>query len=194
MNENKQNAYRELVSLYRRFYMPMVNYAGLHLKSGRYAQDIVQDVFLKLLSQAQDIERIENLSSFLFIMVRNECIDHLRRQKKGMVVMDTLKDRSNDSYVDIIGEQELNRIYQMAIQELSPQKKRIYVLKKLEGLTFKEIGCCLQISPMTAKSTYKIATSEVRFYFSKRTGITPVKEKLQQDKMQFLEADLWNIA
>ena len=65
--------------IFRRYYRPLCLYALHYLRSTEDAEDVVQDCLTDFLERSLLAERPENVKSYLYIMVRNRCLDTLRR-------------------------------------------------------------------------------------------------------------------
>ncbi|MBO9614587.1 MAG: sigma-70 family RNA polymerase sigma factor [Dyadobacter sp.] len=121
-------------AIYKAYWYDMFLVANRKLRNKEAAEEIVQDIFLRLWRE-RDTQRIENLNYYLFAAVRYEVIDHIRIKGRGFEYLDYY-----DS-VDTIG--DLNTENQLALDELLrvideclhilPEKTReIFRLHKLE--------------------------------------------------------------
>lgn len=120
------------------------------------AADLTQDAFIRL-SEQVGRSRIANFRAYLFSSVRNLLVDHLRREKhrKGEDVdseqLETLGEASPSLEREVIAQQELERMQQV-VQTLPQRCREVFLLSRLEGLTYEQIGERLGISPKTAFS------------------------------------------
>ena len=121
-------------AIYKAYWYDMFLVANRKLRNKEAAEEIVQDIFLRLWRE-RDTQRIENLNYYLFAAVRYEVIDHIRVKGRSFEYLDYY-----DS-VDAIG--DLNTENQLALDELLrvideclhilPEKTReIFRLHKLE--------------------------------------------------------------
>jgi len=138
------------------------------LKSDAVAKDIVQDVFLKLWVIRGKISEIKNISSFLYKLTENKVIDHLRSsacdQKKKDALWHRLRQNNEQNTDRCLEEKEYNAIIQRAIEQLSPQRKAVYLLSKTKNIPRKEIASLLQISPNTVRNQLAKAIENIASY------------------------------
>lgn len=135
-----------------------------YLRVGRRedAEDIVQDVLLKLFQSKENLASIDKTEHYLICAVRNACIDYLRRQPP--VVMTGLENAAQmveDSDVDKEMHDEyesINRLLQMIPQE----QAEIVRLHCTDGLTFRQIAEVLELLEPTVKSRYRYAIDKIR--------------------------------
>ena len=124
-------------------------------KSDQLAQDIVQEVFLKLWQQMDTIDEINDIEAWLYRLTENKVIDFLRKaaadNRLKEAIWHNLQDIANDStfYLEA---KECNAIIQRAIDQLPLQRKIIYRLNREKGLNYNEIATNLHISRHTVKN------------------------------------------
>ena len=141
-------------------------------KSDEQAKDIVQDVFLKLWEQQQNIPTILNTEAWLYRVTENKVIDLLRKAAAD----DRLKENAWNNIQQnlneteaIVATREYSLIIQKAIDRLPPQRKLVYLLNQEKGLNYQEIADELQISRHTVKNHLHTALQSIRSFFSKTT-------------------------
>lgn len=130
------------------------------------AQDIVQDVFLKLWKNRQRIEINTSLKAYLIRMTRNQCLDTLREEKYAGLninIEDTLcrieimgLDEA-DPVFDRLHSEELQIRFREAVELLPEQCRKIFLLNRQNGLSYLEIAAALGISHSTVKNQMVIA-------------------------------------
>lgn len=130
------------------------------------AEDIAQEVIIKFWENKKSYEKMESVENYLFIMVRNESLNHLQglsREKKRYERIAFINEQE-DSLWDIIIEQEANLLLLEAIDMLPPQCKHIVDLS-LAGNSTKEIAAQLGIAVNTVKVLKSRAIHKLRDYF-----------------------------
>ena len=121
-----------------------------HVNNYEDAEDILQDVFFRLVNASNVVEPIEQLTAWLFKVTRNRIIDWYRSRKHlslsamdsdagaGPGMDDLLADSSQDPASDVMKSMlwdELND----ALEELPELQRQVFVAHELEGKSFKEI-------------------------------------------------------
>jgi RNA polymerase sigma-70 factor, ECF subfamily len=136
-----------VVELYATMRVPLLSYAYQVVGSTGEAEDLVQVAFLRLFDQLRRHVPIENLRSWLYRVVHNLAVDHLRRQgKEESAVTEWLAHRSQEitpksAETDLIQRQRIA----CSLEALNLREKRCLMLRA-EGLSYKEIGDVLSIS------------------------------------------------
>lgn len=119
------------------------------------AEDIVQDVIVKLATMGVGATRIQNLDGYLFQMVHRAALQILRsRSSRVECSLDAglfVRDGS-----DPAKGAEIAQVERM-LGELGPEQREVVYLHLYEGLTFREIGAIAKVSTFTAASRYRLA-------------------------------------
>lgn len=119
-------------------YQPLLQRIAMRmLRCKADAEDIVQETFIKWLSQEQ--EKIKNTKAYLVRAVTNNCINHLQslRQKRLQYLesfqwtelVEKIKETTDFSHIDL--EAELAKAFQVLQTKLQPLERAVYVLKEV---------------------------------------------------------------
>lgn len=131
-------------------YQPILQRIALRMvRSKADAEDIVQDTFIKWLSQEQ--EKIKNTKAYLIRAVRNNCINHLQALKrKRQEYLDSFhwqdfvdKVRGSADFSQIDLEAELAKAFQILQSKLEPLERAVYVLKEVFDFDYKALQVVL---------------------------------------------------
>jgi RNA polymerase sigma-70 factor (family 1) len=132
-------------------------------KSLQMAEEIVQDVFLKIWINRPALRSVEKFDSYLYILSRNHTFNALRQlageQAKQQEWARHFED-DPDFVADNIAEDYLPLIEQ-AIASLPKQQKKVFILKRRQGLKYEEIAGQLNISPETARKHMSAALRNI---------------------------------
>jgi RNA polymerase sigma-70 factor (ECF subfamily) len=154
--------------LFREYEHPLYLFAFKMLKSDMAAKDIIQDVFLKLWLIRDKISEIKSISSFLYKLTENKVFDYLRASasdKKKRHDLWCRLHQSNEQSVDMhVEAKDYHAIIQQAIEQLSPQRRAVYLLSKAEDKPRKEIASLLHISPNTVRNQLAKAIENIVAY------------------------------
>ena len=134
--------------------------------SGGDAEGIVQEAFLRAHRQLRDDRRPIELKPWLHRVVRNLCIDELRRERPTAELSDT--DRaSEDLYSTLSRRHELRRLIE-DLADLPEQQRAALLLRELDGLSHDEVATALDVTPAASRQLVKrarnglVATAEAR--------------------------------
>lgn len=165
-----EEAFTDIFNLYRsKIYSVALNY----LKSSALAEEIVQDVFLKLWLKRSDLLPVERLDAYLFIMARNIIFDRIKKlsyQAEAETRLFSQEPIINDTEYRV-REHEFEQFVQEAINMLPQQQKRVYQLAKIEGFSHEQIAEQMQLSRLTVKTHMAKALQFIRKYLNARLGV-----------------------
>lgn len=141
-------------------------------RSQTVAEDITQEVFLKLWTSRGKFAEIKSYNSYIFSMTFNYAINYIKRNvwetDKLRQIKNNLNGHSNNTE-ETIDFNESNLFVQQAVQQLPPQKKIIYKLNREQGLTLEQIAERMNISRNTARNHLAEAIRLIRAYILQHT-------------------------
>ena len=142
-------------NLYERYCRRLYGFVFRYIKQKEDAEEIVQEVFVKIWESRNKIDAYSSLESFLFTIAYNTTISLLRKRISEKKYLEHLQSLQHpDDLPDLIDEihfNELNDRVQVLLNELTPRQKEIYQLSREEGLSHDEIARKLDISVNTVK-------------------------------------------
>ncbi|MGV2496039.1 sigma-70 family RNA polymerase sigma factor [Pelagerythrobacter aerophilus] len=116
------------------------------------ASDLVQEVFARFL-RSEALGRVENPAAYLSRITRNMLIDRARRKRHGMPIFFPFDDeRDASSRADQtwrIEAIDLFRLYRQTVRAMPPKTRRVFVMRRVKRMTYKEIAARLDISIAT---------------------------------------------
>jgi len=162
------------VEVFRRYEHRLYTLARSLVKSEPHVKDIIQEVFLKLWEHRHHLQDIQNMEAWLYRVMENKVIDFLRKAAADSRLKDaiwnTISEARNDTD-EWLEAKEYNRIIQQAIDQLPPQRRRIYCLHKKEGLDHARIAEELSISRHTVKNQLSAAIRSIRSFVARNSGL-----------------------
>ena len=138
--------------LFKYNYRPLCLYALHYIQNVDLAEDIVQDSYASLWEKLQEGDHVLNLKSYLYMMVRNRCLDHLR--KKGLPT-ESLKPYDTYGIIDDDDAQERSQTEARlwtAIDSLPEKCREVSIMSKRDGLKYEEIAEELGLSVNTVRN------------------------------------------
>jgi RNA polymerase sigma-70 factor (ECF subfamily) len=131
------------------------------------AEEITQEIFLKLWLFRDHLYLVENPEAYLFTIARNKTLNHLRKARYDEKLMEDLKGLmrpSSNNVEEHISSSESDRLLQEAITLLSPQRQLVYRLSRYQGLNHEEIAEEMRLSRSTVKNHLVHALRFIRTY------------------------------
>jgi len=150
-----QHAFELLV---RKHKMAVFNTIYSIMGNTQEADDIAQEVFLKVYTKAGSFRGESSFSTWLYRIVVNNCLDELRKRKNKIISYETefnqeeklkLKDilaRREEDIIEDLRKKELQDIVQKAMNSLPEKDRIVLTLKEIEGLSYNEISQIMKIS------------------------------------------------
>jgi RNA polymerase sigma-70 factor (ECF subfamily) len=129
------------------------------------AEDLLQDIFLTAHRKLDLYKGESALSTWLFRLATNQCLDHLRSRRTRFALMTDAIDEEPDApgasagaILGVVDRLDLER----ALAQLPPGCRTVFVLHDVEGLEHREIGRMLDIADGTSKSQLHKARMRLR--------------------------------
>jgi len=147
---------RSFEELYRMFFPRLFNFAMLYVHKKEVAEEIVNDVMVKIWAKRNTITEIENLETYLFVAVRNHSLNYLKKyshfhvslvQESGVSEVVNINNPEKD-----LEWKEINFKLNMAIEQLPDQCRTVFKLIKEEGFKYKQVAEILGLSPRTVET------------------------------------------
>jgi RNA polymerase sigma-70 factor (ECF subfamily) len=142
-------------NIYERYCKKLYSFVFRFIKQEEDAEEIVQEVFVKIWKSRKNIDENSTFESYLFTIAYNTTISLFRKRTKEKKYLENLKALQQISNTpDIIDEihfKELNAALQALLNRLTPRQKEIFQQSREEGLTHAEIAKKLDISVNTVK-------------------------------------------
>ena len=143
-------------AIYEKYCRRLFGFVIRYVKQETDAEEIVQDVFLKIWENREKINAYSSFESYLFTISYNSAISLLRKRIHEKKYLDHLKYLQHEDIMDELTDElcfkELNNKIQSLLNELTPRQKEIFMLSREEGLTHDEIAKKLGISVNTVKN------------------------------------------
>mgnify|MGYP001599472838 CR=1 FL=1 len=151
-----------LEKLFKAHYRPLCGFALGYLKDADQAEDIVQELFVRLWQDREGLSITTSVKPHLFTAVRNRCLNALA-EKKRMRPLDEEADDTINS--EERGEDELTERaarVQAVIEALPTERRKIFRLSRNQGLKYYEIAERLGISVKTVENQMGKALKTLR--------------------------------
>lgn len=173
LSNDDRNSFK---SIFHEYYQPLWHLSQYYLEDKDEAKEVVQDAFLKLWEIRHDLNPNSNLRNFLFTLVKNNCLNNLKRkqillkhhEKIRCIEMryqyDSLA-HMGDDYLEI---NELKDKIDVAIQQLPEHCRIVFEMSRFEDLKNREIAEKLNVTQKTVEAhltkALKILRKELKDY------------------------------
>jgi RNA polymerase sigma-70 factor (ECF subfamily) len=160
-----QRAWDEIVRLYWR---KVFNVAYKFVGRQDEAEDLAQDIFLKLFKSLKTFDRRANFSTWLISVSRNLCIDHYRsvRRERDLVTHDVdvvslARPSALDSPQVALERRDRVALLRAALDKLAPSLRTAVMLRDIQELSYQEIAETLGVPEGTVKSRINRGRTEL---------------------------------
>jgi RNA polymerase sigma-70 factor (family 1) len=171
--EGDQHAFTIIFKHYQRF---VFSFSKKITASDESATEVVQDIFLKIWLNRENLAKITNFGAYLNRLVRNHSLNVVRKQlqeNKYAIEIGSAFSEADESTILQLDYNDTHNLLNQAIAELSPQQRMVYQLCHQQGLKYQEAAIQMNISPQTVNAYMKDALKKIRFHFKKYTHIYP---------------------
>ena len=141
----------------------LYNYLTITLGSPLDAEDVLQEVFCRLVRYKVRLKFIRNPSAYIFRVARNEAVSFLKRRKKNLRSHHSVEGLCRVIQENLTGSDPmvLNQTAE-ALAKIPADQREVIVLKFFEELTFREISDVCNVSIGTATSRYRYGMEKLR--------------------------------
>lgn len=171
------DAFRSLV---RRHQRALYNFALRQVRVPSVAEDIVQDVFVRIVQNAESFKEESRFSTWAYTIARNLCIDHLRKRVhrrhasldapsnsggnddgEGAPLAEKIAGPTMGADRSAIGKQLQTHI-RAAVEALPEDQREVFLMRQVSELPFKEIAEIVGVSENTVKSRMRYALERLQ--------------------------------
>ncbi|WP_282035608.1 RNA polymerase sigma factor [Saccharicrinis aurantiacus] len=141
------------------------HFVKLSIKNKEDAQEITQEVFIKLWNERERIDSSKSLQSFLYVIAKNKINDHLRKVLNEKKYLESIIHSYNildDDLVNIIDFRDTEKVILKLISMLPERRRQVFELSRFKGYTYKEISKELGISENTVDTQIRKALANLK--------------------------------
>lgn len=150
----KEGDHKAFTFLYNQYWKQVYNFCRLYVSEDT-AEEVMQEVFVKLWTVRESINEGENLKGYLFIITRNLIFNQHRKSAYESSFKMTLISAVEESceFEDELCAEDLSVYIDKLIAEMPPQRQLIFNLSRKEYLTHREIAVKLDLSEKTVEQS-----------------------------------------
>ena len=163
--------------IFEQYRVPVFNFIYRMLNGDREAaEDLLNEVFMKLHDAREDYEPKAKFSTWLFTIARNHCLNCIKsrnyRQSRRTVSLEELAQKTIESSApdrlvsrsvpDDAKRADLRELLEQAIAGLPDEYKEVFILHAVEGFAHAEVAQMLRMNPATVRTNYHRARALLR--------------------------------
>jgi RNA polymerase sigma-70 factor (ECF subfamily) len=141
--------------LFERYHKKLYAYLMRLLDSKEDAEEIVQESFIKIWEKREEFIEGYSFDAFLFTIAKNTFLNFTREKVNRRVFEDhfqIINEMESDKTDDYVIFKETREIIRLIIDDMPPRRREVFIMRKIEGLSRKEISEKLGISIITVDS------------------------------------------
>lgn len=151
--------------IFDKYHQKVYHTAISFLKSSDHAEEIVQELFLKIWLKRSDCTGIQNLNAYVSTMTRHCILDRLKKaayESNGLKTFTASQSYSTSTTDHRLRDHQCGTLLAAAIRQLPERQKQVYHLARTEGLSHDQIAMQLGISRLTVKKHMAEALQSLR--------------------------------
>ncbi|RLB45466.1 MAG: RNA polymerase sigma factor [Deltaproteobacteria bacterium] len=174
-NDGDAAAFEVLLGRYKR---PIYNFILRSVRRRDHADELLQDVFLRVIQRSKDFKGQSKFSTWLYTIARNLCIDHSRKQsfrrhrsldapmrgghgEEGPSLLDRVQGKGQGADREAIAGRVTAKVAE-AVEDLPEEQREVFLMRQLQGLPFKEIAAIVGVPENTVKSRMRYALERLQ--------------------------------
>jgi RNA polymerase sigma-70 factor (ECF subfamily) len=157
-------------SIYEHFKSPMFGLAYRYTNNATAAEDLIQEIFLKVFTNLQSLDNDDAFVGWLYRIAVNTCLSYMRSHKQIFQKEVPLGEVEGLLSGGVQGcpEDMLNKSIAEAFQTLSPKLRSVFMLHDIQGFKHKEVAQIMECSVGTSKSQLFKARMKIRHHLKKK--------------------------
>ena len=175
MSNIKESLHHNFRVFFDQHYQRLCSYAFSFLKDEESCEDLVQDLFIKIWMNRQDLIGTDQLKFYIFSAVRNNCLTRLQKNKKYRIVEMNEEEEGEEIDFKLDPEEETiepTALIAKALDRLPPKCREVFLLSRISNLSYLQIADTLGISIKTVENQMgkalkilRVFARENRIYF-----------------------------
>jgi RNA polymerase sigma-70 factor (family 1) len=164
LRTGSEPAFREL---FNRYADKVFRYVMRFVTAGPVAEELVQDVFIKVWNYRENLDASQSFNNFLFRITKNHILNHLRdmqrdvaRNKEYRLSLSSFHNAVEESLIH----EEYIALANKAIALLPDKRRSIFIMSRLEGMSYEQIAQALDISKDTVRLQMIKSIKSIREY------------------------------
>lgn len=151
--------------IFHRYYPMVLHFVKGMLKDDVMAEDVAQNIFMKLWIHRFSLNKEQSLKNYLCVMARNEVINILKSKRNKTVTLRSQvpePQTSERTVEDWYSYMETSALLQSDIEAMPPQRRTVFKMSRYEHLSNMEIAIRLNLSVRTVEKHIELALKDLR--------------------------------
>ena len=157
--------------LFQQYYVRFYNFVRNLLKNSHEAEDIVQNVFMKVWVNMKSLHPDQSIHNYIYVLTKHEILNHIRDRKAYTQIERLIMSEPPAGVVindDSVQLHELDMRIRKFIASMPEQRRKVFLLSRYRGMGNKEIADMLGLSVRTVDRHINIALTSLKKEFKKQ--------------------------
>lgn len=157
--------------LFQQYYVRFYNFVRNLLKDSHEAEDIVQNVFMKVWVNRKSLHPDQSIHNYIYVLTKHEVLNHIRDRKAYTQIERLMMSEPPAGVVindDSVQFHELDVRIRKFIASMPEQRRKVFLLSRYRGLSNKEIADMLGLSVRTVDRHINMALTSLKKEFKKQ--------------------------
>jgi len=160
--------------LYKAYSKPLYLRIMRMVKNKDTADELLQELFIKLWNSREKIDSQKSFQSYMYTIAQHMVYNYFRKVVRNEALINSLLQDAADHYLSsdtLLEDKQTAQLLQDAIDQLSPQRKQVFNLCKVEGKSYEEAARIMGISTATVNSHMTRAIQSIKEYVLKHQDL-----------------------
>ncbi|QZE13025.1 RNA polymerase sigma factor [Halosquirtibacter laminarini] len=140
----------------------LVRFSTTLVQDYSLAEDIVQDVQLKLLAHPELLKSVKNIEGFVYRMVKNRSLDVIRSNRYRSVELDASLNIHTEDLIRCLERNEMSEVAKLLIDKLPEKYRMVIYLKDVEQMSMEQVGVVLKMNTASVRVSLSRARKKIR--------------------------------
>jgi len=157
-------------TLYHRYAKPLLWKLHKMVKDPEDADELLQELFVKVWEKRAQLEIKQSFEAYLYRIAQRMAIDYFRKLKRQATAFETIQAGTTEAVnltEDLLAAKEIQSLLDLAIAQLPAQRRKAFILCKIEGKSHQEAAAIMNISPNTVHNHLVKAVNAVKEHMEK---------------------------
>jgi len=172
LQQGDEAAFNSLYSLHSKpLYRKIMRMVG----DEEIAKELLQDLFFKLWAKREQIDESRSIRSYLYTIAVNLVYDNFRKAAKDKALEARLMAMAVEYYThseEVLLAKDNQKVIERIVHQLPPQRRQVYMLCKIDGMSYEEAARALHISASTIRDHIVKANKTIREFLQANPDIT----------------------
>ncbi|MBZ5753040.1 RNA polymerase sigma factor [Metabacillus rhizolycopersici] len=162
---DNQKLEEKIVEIYNHHYLDVYRFLVCFSGNQNDAEDLTQEVFIRVLNNFSNINSIINLKTWIFSIAKHVAIDHYRKKRFSSLIKDGFFKQivsTEKEPTELIEQNEMKKLVHSAISKLKPNYRAVVILRGINEFSIRETSEILQCSESKVKVDYHRALKELK--------------------------------